>query len=168
MEPDKKSDLDKKWNLLIKYDSDARAAVQKLQKYGPEAVDKLKEVYNIIGNKTQFFFIADQIAADYRKDAATHTANEAPPHEHSKDNAAEDADRERKQSISIYGVAAILSSVLSLFILPIIFAPVALLLGAMALFKNEKHRAALVVIAIIVSAVALFNFFKLELQSGIM
>ena len=68
-----KSDLEKKWNVLIKYNSDARAAAQKLEKYGQEAVDKLKAVYDVIGHKTQFSLIADQIVADCEEGADENT-----------------------------------------------------------------------------------------------
>ena len=59
-----KKDLEMgEWEILVKYDPSTRAAVQKLDQYGPEALNKLKRAYAVVKNKDQLLAIADEIGA---------------------------------------------------------------------------------------------------------
>jgi len=63
-----KKDLEMgEWEILVKYDPSTRAAVQKLDQYGPEALNKLKRAYAVVKNKDQLLAIADEIIDDIKQ-----------------------------------------------------------------------------------------------------
>jgi hypothetical protein len=62
--PPKDPEFEDEWNTLVKYDSTATEAVEKLESYGLEALEELKKAHKAVKDKSQLPKIADKIISD--------------------------------------------------------------------------------------------------------
>ena len=61
---EKENEFEREWDILIKYDKEAKEAVQKLERYGSKALDELKRAYKVMQDKSKLSEIANQIISD--------------------------------------------------------------------------------------------------------
>jgi hypothetical protein len=54
-----------KWNALIRYDEDVSAAVEKLEPYGPAAIEKLRVVYGALNDKSKLERMVSDIEREF-------------------------------------------------------------------------------------------------------
>jgi hypothetical protein len=54
--------FEQEWQTLAKFDATVRAAVERLNGHGPDALNELKTAYKVIRDKSQLAAIAEQIA----------------------------------------------------------------------------------------------------------
>jgi len=80
------------WDILAKYDPSTRSAVQKLDQYGPEALNELKRAYTVVKNKDQMPAIADEIINDIKQQ------------ERQKNLTAEEKEAQRLELMEKYGI----------------------------------------------------------------
>jgi len=57
---------EQRWNTLVKYDADVRAAYEKVSQVGPAAQNELRQAFAVFNDAERIPQIADQIVADFQ------------------------------------------------------------------------------------------------------
>jgi len=87
--------FEEEWRLLSRYDPDVRPQVERLEAYGPGAVNELKRVFSFSKDKKSLAAVADKIIEDIESGRANFEQQSSEVHEGEVERREDDRDQSK-------------------------------------------------------------------------